>query len=341
MQIPSKEALIKVLAVVCLFIITLTFLSWSNSCPSNQGNSFQFWAGPTFPKRNDTSSDDPLVGTPEHPEERLIVHYIWFQRDILKPTGVLFLDCISVLSVMENLKPDAIFVHTDLPSFWPFDACSQLITDWTGVELVPAKKNLEIGGKKIHYVEHEADIMKLQLLWHYGGLALDFDVYLINGTKFREVYHAHPCVLTYDGNDRINNGFVACQKGAVYPGMILQESYVADYRPNEWVYNIGVRTFQLFHQHKETGYIQEGISDRPTYDGRYEFLTGPGRKHEWRDKIAHHSFLHDKGYNLDSVKRDDSSMGDMLRWIVNGGMGLNTNSSMDIASTVAGVIDRV
>ncbi|OWA50754.1 hypothetical protein BV898_15260 [Hypsibius exemplaris] len=307
MPIPSQEVLLKILALVCLLAVALTLLPWITFWPPRQRSSFRFW---TLPESGGS------ISTENPQDEPLIVHYVWFHRNQLQPAAVTFLDCLGVLSVMKNLRPDVIFVHTDVPDFWPFDPCNAIISNWTGLQLVPAHRSFVVGGKRIHFVEHEADIIKLKLLRQYGGLALDFDVYLINGTKFREVYHAHPCVLSEERHQRLNNGFVACRRGAVYPQMILQESYVADYQPDQWVYNIGVRTYQLYHQHEETGYVQEGISDRPEWDRRLEFLTGPERKHEWRDKIAHHSFLHDASYALESIERDDSSMGDMLNWIL-------------------------
>ncbi|OWA52723.1 hypothetical protein BV898_17169 [Hypsibius exemplaris] len=257
----------------------------------------------------------------EVPAEPLYVHYVLFQRTPLQPKEVSFLDCVSVLAVLKNLRPDAVYIHTNAPDFWPFDPCNQVIKNWTGVELVPAHRSFVIGGRRVHHIQHEADVLKLQLLQQYGGLALDFDVYLINGTRFREVYRAYPCVLSGEAkvHNKLNIGFVACRKGAAYPTMLLREDYLADYRPDEWVYNSGIRPHQLYHQHEEMGYVAEGISDRPDYEQRHEFLHGPQRKHRWTDKIAHHSFRRGEGaYDAKSMETDNSSMGDMLRWIVKG-----------------------
>ncbi|OQV15817.1 hypothetical protein BV898_10069 [Hypsibius exemplaris] len=274
-QLLLRHALVKVLAVVCLMLIPiLGLVPWSFSLsPGISAGSL------ASPQRLLTKSSSTGVS-----QEPLIVHYIWLHSKFRQPNPITFLDCVSVLSVMKNLKPDAILVHTNLPDFWPFDPCNHIISNWAGLELVPVQMIFVAGGKRIHLVEQAADLTKLKVLREYGGLVIDFDVYLINGTKFREVYYANPCVLTEEKAGKLNYGFIACQKGET--------------------------------GHLETGYVAEGISNRPEYQRRLEFLSSPERKHAWMDKIAHHSYLHNVHYNLDSIKGDNSSMGDLLQWIV-------------------------
>ena len=49
-----------------------------------------------------------------------------------------------------------------------------------------------IGGRRPRYIEHEADYVKLNALHRHGGVTLDFDVIIVNGTQEQRLSE---CVL--------------------------------------------------------------------------------------------------------------------------------------------------
>jgi hypothetical protein len=161
-----------------------------------------------------------------------IVHYAWFYgtRTPGPSSQLTFLQCMSVLSVLVNFRPHAILVHSDRPEFWPFQSCHSIIGNWSTVHMVHSSLKGNINGRKIGYIEHEADIKKLEVVAEQGGMALDFDVFIIDGARIRQLLQTWPCILCLEVDERMNNGFLACNKGAAYPNLILDQSYYNDYR---------------------------------------------------------------------------------------------------------------
>ena len=249
-------------------------------------------------------------------QEPLIVHYVWFHANANQPQAFCFLDCMSVLSVMKFLKPDAIHLHTNLPDFWPFDPCNELISNWTGVKLVNTRRRFVVGGKRIKRIEHEADVLKLELMRDVGGVALDFDVFMVNGTKLRELLTINPCVVCTENEPKLNAGFLACRKGAAYPQMILQKSYAEDFQPDLWIWNSGEVPHRLLAKHNTTAFVAQDICNSPDWIHRDEFLSSSVRKFDWRNRIAHHSYLHDRGYTRETLKTANNSMADFLKWVL-------------------------
>ena len=47
---------------------------------------------------------------------------------------------------------------------------------------------LNIGGKMVRYVAHEADYIRLEALLKVGGLISDFDVVVVNGTLSASIF---------------------------------------------------------------------------------------------------------------------------------------------------------
>ena len=176
-----------------------------------------------------------------------IVHYVLLHKHLnpdVQTSSLSYIECLSVLSVMKNLRPDFIYLHTNIPEFWPFRTCENLITNWTTVKLIPSSRKFTMNGRRILYIQHEADIRRLEVVAEFGGLALDFDVYVINGTELRSLLGRYPCVVCREDAPKLNAGFLACRKNAKYPRMLLERSYEQDYLPNEWVWNSGIVPFR-------------------------------------------------------------------------------------------------
>lgn len=67
-----------------------------------------------------------------------------------------------------------------------------------------------VGGRRPRYIEHEADYVKLNALHRHGGVTLDFDVIIVNGTQEQRLSE---CVLAEE-DDHVNAGFSSCIKNS-------------------------------------------------------------------------------------------------------------------------------
>ena len=268
-----------------------------------------------------TVANDKAVSTLPPQPEPLIVHYVLLAGNPREtnPIELSFLDCMSVLSVMKHLQPDFIYLHTNVAEWWPFDPCNALITNWTIVQVLPVKRRFVMSGKRILRIEHEADILKLEILRDYGGLALDFDMYVLNGTEMRAVLGNNDCVTCRELTEpNLNAGFLGCKRGAAYPKMLLEKSYKKDFRPDIWIWNSGTLPFKLHALHPEMAYLVSDICT-PDPDNLKGFLNGAEKqRNAWRNKMAKHSFSHDREYGLKDLKSAKTGFGDMLQWILQG-----------------------
>ncbi|OQV24102.1 hypothetical protein BV898_02055 [Hypsibius exemplaris] len=100
-----------------------------------------------------------------------------------------FTECLSLLSVMKNLRPDCIHAPHQRPEFQPFVAVprhssrSELDPYGGG----PGALKVTMGGKRIASLTHEADVLKMEVLERFGGDLRGLDVYIINGQRVREL----------------------------------------------------------------------------------------------------------------------------------------------------------
>jgi len=80
----------------------------------------------------------------------------------------------------------------------------------------------KLGGRIIDWVQHEADYTKLSQVLLHGGVALDFDIVFLNGSKQREEQRRNECVLSgvnpcsYIHQYRIP---LWCQRGQIPAGL--------------------------------------------------------------------------------------------------------------------------
>ena len=91
-----------------------------------------------------------------------------------------FREYTSVLSVYNFLKPQRIVFYTYseiIGEYWNKILNFKNVT--IEIEKVPVIST--IGDKTVKWIQHIADYIKLSKVLEHGGLALDFDVFIING----------------------------------------------------------------------------------------------------------------------------------------------------------------
>jgi hypothetical protein len=227
-----------------------------------------------------------------------------------------FLECVALLSVVKKLKPKRIFLHSNLPSFWPLASCQFLQKNLSLVQMVPLEPVVSIGGKKIDNFHHQADIAKLQILRDHGGIVLDMDVFMINGHFVWNILRKYDCMLSQEGSKMLNAGFAACRKASKWPNLVL-DLYKKDYR-KDWYYNSAILPFNLYRSRKDlqkTIYVDDTISDNPEGKEGYKMLDFKGLI-DWRRKVAFQSFYHNCKLGIPYANTSQTSFGELLRWIL-------------------------
>ena len=128
----------------------------------------------------------------------------------------------------------------------------------------------KFAGVTVESIQHEADYTKLRIIQEYGGSIFDFDVIMINGTRWRKEQKISACILSVEGNsDRVNIGALSCIKGSLFIDAWLYK-YHTDYR-HGWTYNSGIVPTNILRKSDSNGtcynvYMDETISQDPNYN---------------------------------------------------------------------------
>ena len=189
---------------------------------------------PGCKQRTPVSSYRPITRARDyhHPS---IVHFAKFIDKVNEPIPLNFLEYMSMLSVYKIMKPEKIWVHSNGQingKYW------NLTQKWSGtaVKIIHTEKVTHFGKTNVLFYEHMADYTKLNQVLEHGGLAMDFDVIMINHTKLVKMQDVSECVLVQEGM-AIRISFFSCIKGALFVKAMINR-YHKDYRPG-WVYNAG------------------------------------------------------------------------------------------------------
>lgn len=244
-----------------------------------------------------------------------IVQYAKLSATV-RPVSLTYMDYMSMMSAYKFLKPEKMIIHTYTSltgKYW------ELMQKWN-VEMVVNKvqRVSRLGGRPVGYISHQADYIKLRGLLEYGGLASDFDVLVVNGTKLKEMQRISECVLSREGQ-YINAGFTSCIKNSSFVrGWI--NFYHTDYRPHLWLHNASFKPTDILQDKKSNVcynvYLVDGIATKPTFSkaGRdWKAKNGVA----WREKVAAHYFDKSiRSFTESALNRKDS-IGELLRHVMN------------------------
>ena len=221
-----------------------------------------------------------------------IVHYTWYADD---KTPMAFKHYIGVLSAHKVLKPDKIYIHTNISrapgEYWDkivaLDSV-QAINDGSPVKLF--EKTLISNETK--FFSDYSDIGRIKYLLKYGGIYLDYDVFVIQSfDKYREKYD-FTLGQEQDRNntyDLLNAGIIVASKDS--PFLYLWASgYADDYQPTRWVYNSGWKPTTLWKRFPHLVHVETTKFNRPNWTpGEMNKIWGNGT-YNWRDNYALHTW---------------------------------------------------
>ena len=174
----------------------------------------------------------------KHPN---VVYYVKFSEPEISQMSITFQEYVSIISVDRFYKPDKIVILCNVINFsglyW-----DKLQGIATPIELRHTERVQFIGiyNKSPGYITHEADFVKVNTCYKEGGIYMDFDVVILNGTKVREMQKKSEIVFGRDDAEctRTCAGFFSCVPNSLFVKNWL-DSYEKDYQRYSWLYNAG------------------------------------------------------------------------------------------------------
>lgn len=228
------------------------------------GKSLKLW---NFSQNNDINfeSFDNVLGSSE-PIVPNVVHFFRLQKHTIS-----FVEMVNVIAVWCNHKPDKIIIHCDCDQlhgrYW------DMVKDLPTIEVHRVRAPKAVFGRPLSSVYHAADVLRLDTLTHYGGIALDFDVYVVGSLD--EFRHFELTIGWSFGRNLGTQVIVAHRKARFL--QLWLNSY-ADYRPERWYYNAGElparileKQLNLVHRVPESFGVYDLVSE--LYKERWEKWT--------------------------------------------------------------------
>lgn len=164
-----------------------------------------------------------------------VIHLIYFkEREIC----TYHLRCIE--SVIRNMPDYKIIIHNDIEpldnEFW------LTLKQYDQVEIVKRDRPREFDGFHLHYVQYQADVTRLEILYEYGGIYLDLDILLLK--NFEEIFKSnHDFYICKEVKDNENeesgliNSFLAAKPKNEFLKIWL-DNFKTGLRMDNWAYHI-------------------------------------------------------------------------------------------------------
>ncbi|XP_052285699.1 uncharacterized protein LOC127881653 [Dreissena polymorpha] len=245
-----------------------------------------------------------------------IVHYVWFGKWEFQ-----FIHFLSFLSAFKVQKPCLIMVHADkLPTgnLWNYflQICQKVVH-------VKRKQPKTVMDKKLTFIEHKADVAKLEALKEYGGIYLDTDQVLL---KPLEMFRSYDVTIGLDNGGQVANSIILAKKNAAFINLWLEE-----YRT--FTKNDGNKHSQIipFTLAQKFPHLVKIVGDELSAPNAYKILDLYARNFDWTRQYGMHmhlklrqkSFGKEK-FDMDTVKTMNTTAGAVARYILYGNTDLCT-----------------
>lgn len=190
-----------------------------------------------------------------------IIHFIAFDK-----TAINFSVLICILSAWFNQRPSSIMIHSNL-KFEMDTRYMRILRSVIGDKLVMnvVEEPTHAYGKPILFKpHHSADIARLLILSNYGGIYLDYDVFVVQSlNRFRH----YECTVGWPENNTVGNQVIFAHKDARF--LKLWKQGYKDFHNREWYYNGGEVPSKILTEQPELVYrakwelgVQTVLSDK-------------------------------------------------------------------------------
>lgn len=233
-----------------------------------------------------------------------IIHYIWLGKDKFD-----FMYFVSILSGYKKQHPCLIFLYYDtLPSGQWWNLLLLYVPNIIPVNVTPPS---EIANKKILYVQHKSDILRLQILKEYGGIYLDTDQLLFTSLdKFRN----RECTMGMAADGYLGSAVIVARKNSEFIRK-WKDSYSA-YKPNAWGENSVINATKLAKQNPNLIYVEKhycSFYPHPYYLSKQNY--------KWSHSYGLHIYKPGrmeqlKQLNFSSIRKLNNTLGAAFRFVL-------------------------
>lgn len=233
-----------------------------------------------------------------------ILHYIWLGKGKFE-----FIFFVSIFSGYKKQHPCLIFLYYDtLPSGKWWNLLLLYVSNIIPVSVNPPSK---IGNRKIVFLEHKSDILRLQILREYGGIYLDTDQLLLTSLdKFRD----RECTMGVASDGYLGSAVIIASKNSAFIKKWM-DSYSA-YKPNSWGQNSVIMATKLAKQNPNLIHLERhycSFYPYPTYLFKQNYkwshsyglhIYKPGREKQL------------KQLNFSSIRKLNNTLGAAFRFVL-------------------------
>ena len=245
-----------------------------------------------------------------------IFHFIRFNR-----TNMTFVEMLAIKSVILNSNPDMVFIHCDFPPTGPYWA---MIKHHAKIQTKFVFRPREIFGRKIMYIHHAADIVRIEILLKFGGIYLDNDMFVIRSFDRLRVYDF--TVAWHKDEKSMGNMILIGSKDSQFLKMYYN-SY-RNFQPLAWYFNAGdYPTEAIIKRYPNLVHVEDDLMGihQPVMTELYDTQNmAPGERVDWRRYTAIHLYYNHRGYIFnDTVKQHgpghianlNNAFGEICRWL--------------------------
>ena len=265
----------------------------------------------------------PVQSQEEHggcsvPRVPNIVHLVWLYG---RPHAMIFRQLLSVLSVLRFIQPCAIL-------FW-YDGSAPRGQYWQHFLRNVSSQNIDlrmlnitvpnkIWGKEIHYIEHATDIIRFEVLKHFGGIYMDLDVLILKSLRPLRCYDYTLGREDYEG---LTGSLILSVPKSPFLLKIIEnyQQYSKD-----WTYNSVRYPHQLAEKEPSLIHVEEDTINKPNwYINAIKAVFEKTNAIKWQKNYAIHLWNHAsreyiKFENANSIKTMNTTFGEVARHIYYG-----------------------
>lgn len=299
------------------------------------------WAFPRHPVPDFPCWNSPVpdVYVTRH-DDSYVPNFIHFIRLGNRPLSFVEVVCIRAAWIQQ--RPDILMIHCDNCNATTRSPFWKHIKDIPRLSLRHIEYPKTIFGRRISYVQHASDIVRIEILQKYGGIYLDSDSYLV---KSLDKYRRYELAIGWPPGHLVGTQVIVAHKDAEYL-RLWYESYL-DYRPFRWYYNAGeLPTKKILEPRPDLVYrvpCDFGVHEAATRI-LYEQCSCA-----WRNFTAFHLFFRVRNYycpfdnfgtvDFETVGRYNTSFGQMARLVLAGTTRLGEYPVKNIAQMSAETLD--
>ena len=247
-----------------------------------------------------------------------IVHLVWLYG---KPYNFTFRQLLSGLSMLRFIKPCCILFwydgSTPTGNYWKH-FLSNMTAQNIHMEMLNVTVPNTIWGKKIAYKEHKTDIIRFEVLKHFGGMYMDLDVLILKSVNPLRCYDY---TLGREDPIRLTGSLVFSVPHSPFLLKII-DNY-KNYR-SIWAYNSVEYPHQLAKKNPSLIHIEEDTINKPSWHPHeLNAIFDKSCSVKWHKNYAIHLWNHNtkkylRGENPESIKNMTSSFGQIARYIYYG-----------------------